>query len=203
MENFHIESRSLSYHHWRSHSIKLRSQVRARLHQASESALSQLYNDASNTILTENNEVTRKFVAIPFWSNSIVTISERSLGQSNVFTHMCHSVHGGRGLCMLSLPVWLTGPMFLLGRESLSLVPCSFQGGLCPGCGGVSCLGVSVGGKGSVLGGGPCQGDTPSRDTPYGNKQAVHILQNAFLFSMTAVSPTSSQSYRSVDSDDR
>ena len=32
---------------------------------------------------------------------------------------------GGGGLCMISLPVWLSGPMFLLG-ESPSLVPCSF-----------------------------------------------------------------------------
>ena len=31
-----------------------------------------------------------------------------------------HSVHGGGGLCMMSLPVWLPGPMFL-------------PGGLCPG----------------------------------------------------------------------
>ena len=63
----------------------------------------------------------------------IITARKRSLGQSNVFTGMCHSVHGG-GLCMMSLPLWLTGPMFLQGG-SLSLVPCSFQvgGGLCPG----------------------------------------------------------------------
>ena len=29
-------------------------------------------------------------------------------------------------LCIMSLPLWLSGPMFLLGG-SLSLVPCSFQ----------------------------------------------------------------------------
>ena len=32
---------------------------------------------------------------------------------------------------MMSFPVWLLGPMFLL-RQSLSLVPCSFQVGLFP-----------------------------------------------------------------------
>ena len=33
---------------------------------------------------------------------------------------------------MMSLPVWLPGPMFLLGG-SMSLASCSFQGGLCLG----------------------------------------------------------------------
>ena len=33
----------------------------------------------------------------------------------------------GGGLCIMSFPVWLPGPMFL-PRESLSLVPCSFWG---------------------------------------------------------------------------
>ena len=74
----------------------------------------------------------------------------------------------GGGFCMMSLPVWLPGPMFLLGW-SLSLVPCSFQGvsvqgSLFRGClSGVSVLGVSVQGspwgslsKGS-LSGGLCQ----------------------------------------------
>ena len=115
---------------------------------------------------------------------------------------MCHSVHGGRGLCMMSLPVWLTGPMFLLGRGSLSLVPCSFQGGLCPGCGGSLVWGPLSGGLVSLLGG-LCPGNTLSRDTPYSNKQTVHILQNAFLFSMTAISLASLQSFHSVYSDSR
>ena len=34
------------------------------------------------------------------------------MGQSNVFTGACPRV---RGLCMMSFPVWLTGPMFLRG----------------------------------------------------------------------------------------
>ena len=29
---------------------------------------------------------------------------------------------------MMSLPVWLTDPIFLVGRGSLFLVPCSFHG---------------------------------------------------------------------------
>ena len=51
----------------------------------------------------------------------IITARKRSLGQGNVFTNVCHSVHRG---VMMSLPVWLSGPVFLLG------------GGLCPGGGG-------------------------------------------------------------------
>ena len=35
---------------------------------------------------------------------------------------------GAGGLCMMSLPVWLPGPMFFL--EGLSLVPCTFWGSL-------------------------------------------------------------------------
>ena len=42
---------------------------------------------------------------------------------------------------MMSLPVWLPGPMFCLW-VSLCLVPCSFPGGLCQK--GVSVRGVSV-----------------------------------------------------------
>ena len=46
----------------------------------------------------------------------MITARKRSLGQGNVFTRVCHSVHGGEGgLCMMSLPVWLPGPMFLPG----------------------------------------------------------------------------------------
>ena len=45
---------------------------KGRLHQASESMLRQLCDGASNTVLIENNDVTRKWVAIPFWSDSII-----------------------------------------------------------------------------------------------------------------------------------
>ena len=45
---------------------------RAHLHQASASMLRQLCDDARNTVLTENNGVTSKWVATPFWSDSIV-----------------------------------------------------------------------------------------------------------------------------------
>ena len=67
----------------------------------------------------------------------LVTACKLSLGQGNVFTGVCQLFCSGGGeVCMMSLPVWLTGPMFL--RGSLSLVPCSFQGV------GVSVQGVSV-----------------------------------------------------------
>ena len=67
-----------------------------------------------------------------------ITARKQSLGQGNIFTGMCKSFcsQGGGGLCMMSLPIWLPGPMLILG-ESLSLVlcsPCSFQGVLCPWC---------------------------------------------------------------------
>ena len=64
------------------------------------------------------------------------------------------------GLCMMSLPVWLPSPMCLLGGGSR--VPCSLQGGLCPG--------VSVK-EGSL-----------SRETPQCSKErAVCILLECVL----------------------
>ena len=56
---------------------------------------------------------------------AIFTARKRCLGQGNVFTRVCHSVHipsgGGRGgLCVVSRPVWLLGPMFLQGDLCLS-----------------------------------------------------------------------------------
>ena len=57
------------------------------------------------------------------WLDLLITALKRSLGKGNVFTQFC--------LCVMSLPVWLPGPMFLPG-ESLYVVPCSFwQRGLC------------------------------------------------------------------------
>ena len=65
---------------------------------------------------------------------------------------------------MMSLPVWLSGPMFLLGREVSVPGPMFLLGGLCPGAslsGGVSpggclCLGclsrgVSLSGRRILL----------------------------------------------------
>ena len=43
----------------------------ARLHQALASTLRQLCDDASDTVFIENNGITRKGVANPFWSDSI------------------------------------------------------------------------------------------------------------------------------------
>ena len=60
----------------------------------------------------------------------LVTARKRSLGQGNVFTHVCHSGHGGKGLCMMSLPVWSHVPSggslsrrCLLDRDSLDRFP--------------------------------------------------------------------------------
>ena len=94
---------------------------------------------------------------------------------------------------MKSLPVWMPGPMFLLGgvsvsdpkflpggslsRGSLSGVGIYVQGGLCPGgslFGRVLCPGVSVQGV-SVR-------DTPRQRPMYGKERAIHILLEFFLF---------------------
>ena len=58
------------------------------------------------------------------------TARKRSLGQGKVFTPVCSSVHMGV-LCMMSLPVWLPDPMFLLGVSVPG--PMVLPGGLCPG----------------------------------------------------------------------
>ena len=82
--------------------------------------------------------------------NILITTRKRSLGQGNVFTRVCHSVHKG------SLTVWLPGPMFLLG----GLRP----GGSLSGWGSLS-RGISVEGINVRAGrvvcpvGGLCQGD--------------------------------------------
>ena len=72
----------------------------------------------------------------------LVTTCKRSLGQYSIFTGVCLS-KGGGVLCMVSIPVWLLGPMFLLGGISVSSSsPVFLPGGLCRG-------------------GGLCQGDPP------------------------------------------
>ena len=87
---------------------------RGRLYQASASTttMRQLCDDANNTVLIENNGVTRNLVATHILSDSIVTACKQSLGQGNIFTGVCLSTGG---LCMMSLPVWLPGPIFLPG----------------------------------------------------------------------------------------
>ena len=66
---------------------------------------------------------------------------------------------------MMSLSIWLPGPMLLLGKGgSLCLVPCSFLGG-----------GVSVQG-------GLCQGDPHQTETPpFSEERVVRILLECFL----------------------
>ena len=118
-----------------------------------------------------------------------------------MFLHLSvsHSVHGG--LCMMSLPVWLPGPMFLLGglcpwshvpSLGVSVQGASVQGGSLSGGffpGGVSVQGTSVQGvsvqgvlcpRGSLsngfsIEGGLCRETLP----PESEKQAV--LLECFL----------------------
>ena len=90
-----------------------------------------------------NIQIPRFYIfPVPWQPCSLIfTARKRSFRQGNVFTGVCLST-GGRDLCMMLLPVLLTGPMFLLG--GLSLVPCSFGGCLCLGDQGGLCLGVYV-----------------------------------------------------------
>ena len=44
-----------------------------------------------------------------------ITTHKRILGQGTIFTDMCQSFCPQWGVCMMSLPVWLPGPMFLPG----------------------------------------------------------------------------------------
>ena len=82
---------------------------------------------------------------------------------------------------MMSLRVWLPGPMFLQGGLYLwSHVPSkgSLSGGLCPGslCPGGLCQGVCVGGS--------LSGRPPNRDPPPPNWESGQYAcyWNAFLF---------------------
>ena len=126
-----------------------------------------------------------------------------SLGQGNIFTGVCLSIGG---LCMVSLPVWLSGPMFLLGGLCLwSHVPSSVQGSLCMGdlCPGgsvqgrslsrgvsvqeVTIQGVSVWGSLSK-GRGSLSGGSFYRDTPQNQESGWYASHwNAFLFHLSSL----------------
>ena len=93
-----------------------------------------------------------------------ITARKRSLGQGNVFARIRHSVHWRGGSLMMSLPVCLSGPMFLLVGSVSG--PMFLPGCLSPG--GVQSKGVSVqgglspgglGGRGVLSRRGSVQGD--------------------------------------------
>ena len=64
--------------------------VRAHLHQVSVSMLQELCNDASDTVLIENNGVASEWVATPFWSDSIV-FNENSVANTiPELSQCCH-----------------------------------------------------------------------------------------------------------------
>ena len=77
----------------------------------------------------------------------------------------------GRGvLCMMSLPIWWTGPMFFWGR-SLCLTPCSFLG-----------LSIPGGGEGSSRGGQvPSEGGGGGTH-PTGMYSCFKILLQKFIY---------------------
>ena len=69
-----------------------------------------------------------------------ITVCKRTLGQGVISRGVC--------LCMMSLPLWLHVPMFLLGEGVSShglmfLLEVSVQGGLCPGGASLCRRGVS------------------------------------------------------------
>ena len=125
------------------------------------------------------------------------TTRKRSCGKV-MFLHLSvsHSVH--RGVCMMSLLVWLLDPMFLLGREfsvsgpmflpgeGLSLVPCSFWGSLSwfhvPSWG-VSLTKPPWSSSYVPSGGGAvCLTETPWTEIPmYSKEQGLHILLECIL----------------------
>ena len=57
--------------------IHFSSVLRACLYQPSVSTLRKFYDDTSDNVLIENNEVARKWVAAPIWSDSIVFSQNR------------------------------------------------------------------------------------------------------------------------------
>ena len=65
--------------------------TRVHLPQARASKLWELCNDASDTVLIENNGVTRKWVATPFWSDSIVFSMRTGLLASSQSGHSIYS----------------------------------------------------------------------------------------------------------------
>ena len=104
-----------------------------------------------------------------WWRLHIVTARKQSLGQGNVFTPVCHSVHTG-GLCLGGVSVqWgsLSGGWSLSTQVSVQGV--SVQGSLCPG--GSLSRGLSV--KGAL-----CQ-----EDPQYSNERAVRILMECIVAS--------------------
>ena len=50
---------------------------------------------------------------------------QTKLREGNVYTHVCQSFCSPGGLCMMSLPVWLPSPMFLLWSHTPSRVLCA------------------------------------------------------------------------------
>ena len=106
---------------------------------------------------------------------SFLPLANEVQGQGNVFTHLsfCPGRKGeGEGLCMMSLPVWLPGPMFLPGRGICVSGPMFLGDGVS-----VQEGGGSIQERGSVR-------EIPLTETPtrsYGEERAVHILLECFL----------------------
>ena len=72
----------------------------------------QLRNDASSTILMENNGVAQTWVAIPFWSDSIVFNDKESLASS-------------QSCCSIDADAWYKRTLTLSERGFLWLTPIS------------------------------------------------------------------------------
>ena len=116
----------------------------------------------------------------------LFTARKRSLGQGNIFTPVCHSVHRGGGMCGCSRGgmhgcSWGGHAWLLLGGHAWLL-----RGGM-RGCSGGACV-VAPGGHAWLLPGGACVvapkgghawDTTTHRDTV--NERAVSILLECIL----------------------
>ena len=76
--------------------------IRVRLHQASASMLRQLCDDACNFVFIENSGVAQKWVATPFWSDSIV-FNENRIASVITALMLTLGVNGPLGVYVLNV----------------------------------------------------------------------------------------------------
>ena len=122
---------------------------------------------------------------------TVITARKRSLGQGNIFTHVCHSVH--RGVCMVAGGhVWLLRGSMHGCRGVACMVAGGhvwLQGGM-HGCGGhvwllwgvCGCWGVCIVVGVCMVVGGMCR---IQQDTV--NERAVRILMECILVSIKQI----------------
>ena len=102
----------------------------------------------------EQNSIVKKcpwrWLRQPKERSLLLTARKRSLGQGNIFTTVCHSVHGGEGRC---IPACIAGGIPACLAEG-GLSQHALQEGVVPAAGG-----LCSGGGGGLLPGGEPGGD--------------------------------------------